>query len=87
MLARQAPQLAVLTSIIARYLKVEDFFLLKIAQVRTKKLTLLFFDGKKVFIAATSALHTDGAIIEDAAIQVAIDNLPYLRAEAELNSS
>jgi hypothetical protein len=37
--------------------------------------------GKKVFVSAAPALHTGEAIMEDAAIQVAIDNLPYIRAE------
>jgi hypothetical protein len=38
-------------------------------------------EGKKVFMPAVLALHTGKAVVEDAAIQVAIDNLPYVRAE------
>jgi hypothetical protein len=33
-------------------------------------------EGKKVFMAAALALHTGEAVMEDAAIQVGIDNLP-----------
>jgi hypothetical protein len=35
-------------------------------------------EGKKVFVSAALALHTGEAIIEDAAIQVAIDGLPHV---------
>jgi hypothetical protein len=48
---------------------------------RWTEMSALAREGKKVFMPAASALHTGEAIMEDAAIQVAIDNLPYVRAE------
>lgn len=38
-------------------------------------------EGKKVFMPAALALHTGEAILEDTAIQVAIENLPHIGAE------
>jgi hypothetical protein len=38
-------------------------------------------EGKKVFVSAALALHTGEAVMEDAAIQVAIDALPYAGTE------
>jgi hypothetical protein len=38
-------------------------------------------EGVKVFVSAGLALHTGEAIIEDPAIQVTIDDLPYVGTE------
>ena len=51
------------------------------SMTRWTEMSALAREGKKVFMPAASTLHTGEAIMEDAAIEVPIDNLPYVGAE------